>query len=356
VLQLEQQLEQAQAQVHVLPKQLDARDRLREALASKVTSLVNESDESIHLQRWTSLLDEHAGDIAGDLEGDQAPGDPSAELAGLVHNALQELQRWEQQCSTHFGEVYQASNDACSEMAVMLQDLASALLSHSYPTDLLIRPTVANFRTALDREAEARGNARNLLHSWPEQSVLVALRAIRASVDVAFTRSRSMATMQDRLRGMLPALQARRPDTEHIKTFDVRVKKLKHNSEALALKVRHCNEDGEVEEAKQADAELQHTRVELLRVVKERHQHLTSALGLVDQFPELLLPESTYFCQSLKQMLESHGLEIGFQSISLFTDRQVIASQGTRHTVYKARLDIDGDWSCIRPTCRECEW
>ncbi len=342
VLELEQQLEQEQAHVHVSPCHLDARDRLRDALASKVASLIqfDASNELSHLQCWSSLLNEHAGDLAAAATGE-------SDVAELVHNALQEVQHWEQECSTHLSNVYQASDEACSEVAVVLRDLASALLGGpSCTADLLIRPKLANFRESLDREVEARKNALSLLESWPKESVVEALRAIRASVDTAFARSLSMTTMQERLAALLPALQAQRPDTDQIKIFDAQLKKLKRNSEALALKARHCNEDGEVEDAKQAEDELQHTRVELTRVVRERHQRLTSALALAGQFPELLLPDSKYFCQSLKQILESHGLEMGFQSFSLFSDRQVIANQDTRHTVYKARLD--GEWYVLK--------
>jgi hypothetical protein len=335
VLELEQQLEQAQAQVGVSPQHMDTRDRLRGALASKVACLLGESDESSHLGHWSSVLDQHVGDLAAsDVE-------QSADAVGLVHSALQEIQRWEQECSTQLGEVYRASEVACSELAIVLRDLASALLGQSAPADRLLRPKVANLRAVLDAEVEARANASNLLRSWPQQSVVAALHAIQASVSARLTRSQSMAAMQERLGAMLPALQAQRPDPGVIQQLDAQLKKLKRKTESLTVEVRHCKEDVDVEGAKQAEQELHQTRAELIRVVKECQQYHASALALVCQFPELLLPDSPHFLQSLKQMLESNGLEVGFKSINIFRDREIIASQDTRHTVYKARLEDD---------------
>jgi hypothetical protein len=193
-------------------------------------------------------------------------------------------------------------------------------------------------RDALDAEVEARSNAESWLESLPTESVLRALSSIHASVNTALKQAESMAALQERLVALLPVLQSQRPDPSSMRQLDKKVQKLKREAEGLVSKARYCQEDGDVDDAKEVEHELQQVRLELSRVVKERRQHLVSGLALVGQFPELLQEGSEHYISSLQQMLDSDGLDMGMQSRSLFSDMEVIASQESRHIVYKARL------------------
>ncbi len=339
MIRLEQQLEQAQLQAHMSSQHRDTRDRVRGELADKVEDLLGHSNECIRLRKWSSLVDHQLGDLeaVGVYE--------SADATVLVNRALQDLQDWEQLCVTQLGEVSHKSELACTELATALRDLSSALLCGLLTaSDVLIRPKVSNLRAALDIEQVVHDDTKGLLRSWPEQSVVVALHAIQVTVTVALTRSESMMGLQERLGPLLPALRAQRPEISRIQTLDNQLKKLKQKADLLALELRHLMDDGDVEGTTEAEQKLRQARAELTRVVRERQQHISAASALVNQFPELLLPDTQGKPSSLRLALDSNGLDMGV-SLSMFSEREILANQDVRHSVYKARL---GDnWSCL---------
>jgi hypothetical protein len=226
--------------------------------------------------------------------------------AGLVAAALSAFASWSQKCSDELGGVCNSSDKAFSDLALALSRLSSAVSAAaeggSISEGLRVGPAVLKLQDALDAEARAREQSSNLLKSLPTKSVRRALCAVRTAVLSASKQAQSLTDLQERLRGLLPSLQAPRPDPGSVRALDKRLKRLKRQLRNLTTEIQDCTEDGDLEEAAEAQVKRVQVQEELAHVNKERRNLLASSLTLLDQFPELVHPGSEHCVESLKMV------------------------------------------------------
>eukprot|EP00808_Paulinella_micropora_P012300 g43991.t1 len=155
---------------------------------------------------------------------------------------------------------------------------------------------------------------------------------------------------------MLPILQAERPATTKLKELDKNYKELKTKVHGLAYDVEHWEDNEDQDGLLETQAERSDKRTELAAVVKTRQRLLARCMQLVDQFPEMLLPESEHFVKGLQNLVESYGLDMGSMSLNDFTEVKPISND--RHSVLKVRADFDSEWFALKEykLSKESNW
>jgi hypothetical protein len=327
--------------------QLQTRDRLRSEYAAKAKALV-EYEHKGQIRWWMGVMDRHLADYGQDKE-EEEPGMPgwkgqrAAETngvaaSGLVESALGAYASWAEKCSAELTDSRCTSDEAFAAMTAALAVLSAGLPAigdlECLPESMQIGPHVAKLRDTLDAEVQVASSVQRRRASLPTALVHRALRAVWASVTSAAQRTDAVQDLQRRMRGQLPLLEAKRPCPKAILKLHKEVKRLKK-------RLRHCDVDledcSDSEDAEEAKDELRQVRQELRQAATTRRKALSSCFKLLGQFPELLHRGSEHYIKSLQTMVDTHGLDVGLQSRSMFDNLQILSHQESKHIVYKAQ-------------------
>eukprot|EP00808_Paulinella_micropora_P021553 g62136.t1 len=363
LLQLEANLEHALAGDLRTPQQCAKRDSLCRQLAAEVEALL-QLPPAAELQDWEALVG-HLNDTDGAQNAKDAPSEGASastlkDASTLVRAALDQHEQWAQGWVSQLADLQRASDTACAALVVGMDQLSSALTgqpeSGKVPDSLQLQPLLQDLWQASEAEKDIPAAAKYWQASFPTASLLRALGAIREAVNWASQGAEALRTLQERLRDMLPILQAERPETTKLKELDKNYKELKKKVHGLAYDVEHWEENEDQDGLLETKAELSEKRTELAAVVKTRQRLLARCIQLVDQFPEMLLPESEHFVKGLQNLVESCGLDMGSMSLNDFTEVKPISND--RHSVFKVRADFDSEWFALKEykLSKESNW
>eukprot|EP00808_Paulinella_micropora_P027443 g36405.t1 len=239
---------------------------------------------------------------------------------------MDQHEQWAQGWDSQLADLQRASDTAFAALMIWMNQLSSALTGQPDKVSeyLQLQPLLRDLWQASEAEKDTPAAVKLWQASFPTASLLQALGAIREAVIWASQGAEALRTLKERLRGMLPVLQAERPATAKLKELDKNYKELKKL--ILAYDVEHWDDNEDEDGLRIITADLREKRTELAAVVKTRQSLLARCMQLVEQFPEMLLPESEHFVKGLQNLVDSDGRLVRRQGVQVIQGKRLDAN------------------------------